>query len=175
VAVFQWGWLRGVLGVSSTGPIIAFAPIFLIGILFGLAMDYEVFLGTRIREEHMRGDPPDEAIAIGFRHGARVVVAAAVIMISVFGGFTLQTDPVIKTIGFAFAFGVLVDAFLVRMTFGPVVLSLLGERAWRLPQWLDHILPNADVEGLGLPQSGDGRGRDPLPAPVDTARPRAAE
>ncbi|HMK92611.1 MAG TPA: MMPL family transporter, partial [Thermoleophilia bacterium] len=155
VAVFQWGWLRGLLGVSSTGPIIAFAPIFLIGILFGLAMDYEVFLGTRIREEHMRGDAPNDAIALGFRHGARVVVAAAVIMISVFGGFTLQADPVIKTIGFAFAFGVLVDAFLVRMTFGPAVLSLLGERAWRLPGWLDRILPNADVEGLGLPEALD--------------------
>jgi putative drug exporter of the RND superfamily len=155
VAVFQWGWLHSALGVSSTGPIIAFAPIFLVGILFGLAMDYEVFLGTRIREEHMRGDSPNDAIALGFRHGARVVVAAAVIMISVFGGFTLQTDPIIKTIGFAFAFGILVDAFLVRMTFGPAVMSLLGERAWRLPSWLDRILPNADVEGLSLPRSRD--------------------
>jgi RND superfamily putative drug exporter len=150
VAVFQWGWLRGALDVGSTGPIIAFAPIFLIGILFGLAMDYEVFLGTRIREEHMRGDTANDAVTIGFRHGARVVVAAAFIMISVFGGFTLQTDPIIKTIGFAFAFGVFVDAFLVRMTFGPAVLSLLGQRAWRLPRWLDRVVPNADVEGLGL-------------------------
>ncbi len=157
VAVFQWGWLRGALGVSSTGPIIAFAPIFLVGILFGLAMDYEVFLGTRIREEHMRGDSPNEAIALGFRHGARVVVAAAIIMISVFGGFTLQTDPIIKTIGFAFAFGILVDAFMVRMTFGPAVMSLLGARAWRLPSWLDRNLPNADVEGLSLPEAQGSR------------------
>ena len=164
VAVFQWGWLRSVIGLSTTGPIIAFAPIFLIGILFGLAMDYEVFLGTRIREEHMRGDAPDEAIAIGFRHGARVVLAAAVIMISVFGGFTLQADPIIKTIGFAFALGVFIDAFLVRMTFGPAVLSLLGERAWRLPAWLDRILPNADVEGLGLPEAQRGPGAA-APAP----------
>jgi RND superfamily putative drug exporter len=168
VAVFQWGWLRSVLGVSSTGPIIAFAPIFLVGILFGLAMDYEVFLGTRIREEHVRGDAPNDAIALGFRHGARVVVAAAVIMISVFGGFTLQADPIIKTIGFAFAFGVLVDAFLVRMTFGPAVLSLLGERAWRLPSWLDRILPNPDVEGLSLSESLDERVGEPkLRAPSE--------
>ncbi|MCX6373589.1 MAG: MMPL family transporter [Actinobacteria bacterium] len=153
VAVFQWGWLQHLLGVSAPGPIIAFAPIFLVGILFGLAMDYEVFLTTRIREEHMRGDTANDAIALGLRHGARVVVAAAFIMISVFGGFMLQTDAIIRTIGFAFAFGVLVDAFLVRMTFGPAVLSLLGERAWRLPRWLDW-LPNADVEGLGLPEAG---------------------
>jgi RND superfamily putative drug exporter len=90
-----------------------------------------------------------------------VVVAAAVIMISVFGGFTLQADPIIKTIGFAFAFGVLVDAFLIRMTFGPTVLSLLGERAWRLPAWLDHILPNPDVEGLRLPEPEAEELREP--------------
>jgi putative drug exporter of the RND superfamily len=157
VAVFQWGWLQDLLGVSSPGPIIAFAPIFLIGILFGLAMDYEVFLVTRIREEHMRGDTANDAIAIGFRHGARVVVAAAIIMISVFGGFVLQTDPIIKTVGFAFAFGVFADAFLVRMAFGPAVMSLLGGRAWRLPSWLDRTLPNVDVEGLSLPPSQDDR------------------
>ncbi len=159
VAVFQWGWLRGALGVSSPGPIIAFAPIFLVGILFGLAMDYEVFLGTRIREEHMRGDSPNEAIALGFRHGARVVVAAAIIMISVFGGFTLQTDPIIKTIGFAFAFGILVDAFMVRMTFGPAVMSLLGERAWRLPSWLDRIPAERRCRGLEPARSAGITGR----------------
>jgi RND superfamily putative drug exporter len=162
VVVFQWGWLSSLLGVSSAGPIIAFAPIFLVGILFGLAMDYEVFLTTRIREEYMRGDSPDDAIAIGFRHGARVVIAAAVIMISVFGGFVLQTDPIIKTIGFAFALGVFLDAFFVRMTFGPAVMSLLGERAWRLPHWLGRILPNVDVDDRGLPGAEDpeppGRG-----------------
>jgi putative drug exporter of the RND superfamily len=160
VAVFQWGWLRVLIGLSNPGPILAFAPIFLIGILFGLAMDYEVFLVTRIREERMRGDTANDAIAVGFRHGARVVAAAAVIMISVFGGFMLQADPVIKTLGFAFAFGVLVDAFLVRMTFGPAVMSLLGERAWWLPSWLDRILPNVDIEGLGLPGSEDAPVRD---------------
>ncbi len=175
VAVFQWGWLSHLLGLSSPGPIIAFAPIFLVGILFGLAMDYEVFLVTRIREEHMRGDTANDAIALGFRHGARVVVAAAVIMISVFGGFTLQTDPTIKTIGFAFAFGVFVDAFLVRMTLGPAVMSLLGERAWRLPAWLDRILPNVDVEGLSLPGPEDERTRGRTSGAPGQAQPEAAE
>jgi putative drug exporter of the RND superfamily len=171
VAVFQWGWLRALIGLSNPGPILAFAPIFVIGIVFGLAMDYEVFLVTRIREEHMRGDTANDAIAIGFRHGARVVVAAAVIMISVFGGFTLQADSVIKTMGFAFALGVLIDAFLIRMTFGPAVMSLLGERAWRLPAWLDRILPNVDIEGLGLPEPQDER----APAAPGRAVPEPAE
>jgi RND superfamily putative drug exporter len=176
VAVFQWGWLRVLIGLSNPGPILAFAPIFVIGIIFGLAMDYEVFLVTRIREEHMRGDTANDAIAIGFRHGARVVVAAAVIMISVFGGFTLQADPVIKTLGFAFAFGVLVDAFLVRMTFGPAVMSLLGERAWWLPSWLDRVLPNVDVEGLGLPEPQDDRAvRERTQTAPGQAAPEAAE
>jgi RND superfamily putative drug exporter len=123
----------------------------------------------------MRGDPPNEAIAIGFRHGARVVVAAAVIMISVFGGFTLQANPIIRTIGFAFAFGVLVDAFLVRITFGPAVLSLLGEGAWRLPGWLDSILPNADVEGLALPEADGEQSRGRAGTPTGQAQIQTSE
>jgi RND superfamily putative drug exporter len=123
----------------------------------------------------MRGDAPDDAIALGFRHGARVVVAAAVIMISVFGGFTLQTDPIIKTIGFGFAFGILVDAFLVRMTFGPAVMSLLGERAWYLPSWLDRILPNADVEGLGLSETQHEPTAHGLGTPPNRVQPEASE
>jgi RND superfamily putative drug exporter len=150
VAVFQWGWLDGLLGVASTGPIISFLPILLIGVLFGLAMDYEVFLVTRMREEHVHGADAQEAIALGFRHGARVVTAAAVIMASVFAGFIFSSESIIKSIGFALAFGVIVDAFVVRMTLVPAVLSLLGERAWYLPAWLDRALPNVDVEGEKL-------------------------
>ena len=119
VAVFQWGWLAELFGVSSPGRSCASLPIFLIGILFGLAMDYEVFLVTRIREEHMRGDSADDASPSASGTARRVVAAAAVIMISVFAGFMLQATPIIKTIGFALAIGVLVDAFLVRMTIGP--------------------------------------------------------
>jgi RND superfamily putative drug exporter len=150
VAVFQWGWLAGVLGIATTGPVISIMPIFLIGILFGLAMDYEVFLVTRAREEYVHGAAPDDAIVTGMRHGARVVTAAALIMMSVFAGFILADDAIIKSIGFALAFGVAVDAFIVRMTIVPAVLSLLGRAAWWLPGWLDRLLPNVDVEGEQL-------------------------
>ncbi|MCW2605606.1 MAG: hypothetical protein JWO60_299 [Frankiales bacterium] len=150
VAVFQWGWLAGVLGLTQTGPILAFLPIFMIGIIFGLAMDYEVFLVTRIREEYVHGASPDDAVVAGFRHGGRVVTAAALIMISVFSAFLLSPDPTSKSFGFAFAFGVAIDAFVVRMTVVPAVLALLGDRAWGLPRWLDRLVPEVDVEGSGL-------------------------
>jgi RND superfamily putative drug exporter len=150
VFVFQQGHLASLIGVTATGPIISLMPIFLIGILFGLAMDYEVFLVTRTREEFVHGAAPNEAITSGMKHGARVVTAAALIMMSVFAGFILADDTIIKTLGFALAFGVAVDAFLVRMTIVPAVLSLFGRAAWWLPRGLDKILPNVDVEGEGL-------------------------
>ncbi|GIF98282.1 MMPL family transporter [Catellatospora citrea] len=150
VAVFQWGWLADLFGIESTGPIVSVMPIFLIGVLFGLAMDYEVFLVTRTREEYVHGATPDEAIVTGTRHGARVVTAAALIMISVFAGFILTDDTIVKSLGFALAVGVAVDAFLVRMTIVPAVLSLLGRAAWWLPGWIDRILPDVDVEGEQL-------------------------
>ncbi|GAA2534765.1 MMPL family transporter [Winogradskya humida] len=150
VAVFQWGWLAGLLGVESTGPIVSFIPIFLIGILFGLAMDYELFLVTRAREEYVHGATPDDAVISGVKYGARVVTAAALIMISVFAGFILADDTIIKSLGFALAFGVLIDAFVVRLTIVPAVLSLLGKAAWWLPKWLGKALPNIDVEGEQL-------------------------
>jgi RND superfamily putative drug exporter len=150
VAVFQWGWLAGLLGVESTGPVLSFLPILLIGLLFGLAMDYEVFLVSRMREDHVHGAAPTEAVIGGFRHGARVVTAAALIMGSVFGGFILGHDATVKSIGFALAFGVLVDAFVVRMAIVPAVMQLLGRSAWYLPRWLDRALPNVDIEGAAL-------------------------
>ncbi|MFF0146411.1 RND superfamily putative drug exporter [Amycolatopsis sulphurea] len=155
VAVFQWGWLAGLLGVESTGPIMSMLPILLIGVLFGLAMDYQVFLVTRMREEYVHGADPQEATVTGFRHGARVVVAAALIMISVFAGFVLAESSLIKSIGFALAFGVLVDAFVIRMTVVPAMMSLLGRVAWWLPRGLDRILPNVDVEGENLTRALD--------------------
>ena len=155
VAVFQWGWLNDLLGVASTGPIMSMLPILLIGVLFGLAMDYQVFLVTRMREEHVHGAAPEEAMVAGFRHGARVVVAAALIMISVFAGFVLAESTLIQSIGFALAFGVLVDAFVVRMTIVPAVMSLLGRHAWWLPAWLDKVMPNVDVEGEHLTKKLD--------------------
>ncbi|MHA4777008.1 MMPL family transporter [Streptomyces sp. MSC1_001] len=150
VAVFQWGWLGSLFGVEQTGPIMSMMPIFMVGVVFGLAMDYEVFLVTRMREAYVHGERPGEAIVTGFRHSARVVVAAAVIMIAVFSGFIGMTDQMIKMIGFGLAVAVLFDAFVVRMAIVPAVLALLGHKAWWLPKWLDRILPNVDVEGEGL-------------------------
>ncbi|WP_298321877.1 MMPL family transporter [Haloactinopolyspora sp.] len=150
VAVFQWGWLNGLLGIEQTGPIISMLPIFLIGVVFGLAMDYEVFLVTRMREEHVHGSGPTESVVTGFQHGARVVTAAAVIMISVFSGFIFSGEDVIMQIGLALAAAVAFDAFVVRMTIVPAVMALVGSRAWYLPRWLDRVLPNVDVEGEKL-------------------------
>ncbi|KHF45350.1 MMPL family transporter [Saccharomonospora viridis] len=158
VAVFQWGWLGDLLGVDATGPVMSVLPVLLIGVLFGLAMDYQVFLVTRMREEYVHGRSPDEAMITGFKHGSRVVVAAALIMISVFAGFVLAESVLIQSIGFALAFGVAVDAFVVRMTIVPALMSLLGRSAWWLPRWLDRVLPNVDVEGEKLTRGTGGDG-----------------
>jgi len=168
VAVFQWGWLNTLLGVSATGPIVSMMPIFIIGIVFGLAMDYEVFLVTRMREEFVAGADPHDAIVEGFSASARVVTAAAVIMISIFSGFMLAPDISIKMPGLGLATAILVDAFLVRMTMVPAVLALLGRAAWWLPGWLDRVLPDLDVEGRGLAAPGPGE-REPAAA-VQLAR-----
>ncbi|MEV4493005.1 MMPL family transporter [Micromonospora coxensis] len=150
VWVFQQGNLTDLVGLDTPGPLISFLPILLIGILFGLAMDYEVFLVSRMREDFVHGDTARQATINGMGHGARVVTAAALIMISVFGGFVFLDDPVIKSMGFALAIGVAIDAFVVRMTIVPAVMSLLNNSAWWLPRWLDKVLPNVDVEGEGL-------------------------
>lgn len=150
VAVFQWGWFNGPLGIEQTGPIISMLPIFLIGVVFGLAMDYQVFLVTRMREEHVHGAAPTESVVVGFQHGARVVTAAALIMMSVFAAFIFGGEDVIMQIGLALAAAVAFDAFVVRMTIVPAVMTLLGSRAWFLPRWLDRLLPNVDVEGEKL-------------------------
>jgi putative drug exporter of the RND superfamily len=150
VAVFQWGWLRDLLGVPSTGPVISFLPIILMAVLFGLAMDYEVFLVSRMREEYVHGSAPRAAVVGGARHAARVVTAAALIMFSVFASFATIDDVTVKAIAFGLAVGILVDAFLVRMTLVPAVLTLLGRRAWWLPRRLDRLLPELDVEGARL-------------------------
>ncbi|MCC3653453.1 MMPL family transporter [Streptomyces sp. S07_1.15] len=155
VAVFQWGWLGGLFGVEETGPIMSMMPIFMVGVVFGLAMDYEVFLVTRMREAHVHGETPHQAVVTGFRHGARVVTAAAVIMISVFAGFIGSSDSMIKMIGFGLAVAVLFDAFIVRMAIVPAVLGLLGKAAWWLPRSLDRVLPNVDVDGDGLQRELD--------------------
>ncbi|KXK63028.1 hypothetical protein AWW66_05125 [Micromonospora rosaria] len=127
-------------------------PILLTGILFGLAMDYEVFLVTRMREAYVHGAPARQAVVDGFTHSARVVAAAALIMVGVFAGFTLTDDIILKTIGFALAVGVLVDAFLVRMLVVPAVMLILGRRIWWMPRWMEKVVPSLDVEGEALAQ-----------------------
>ncbi|WP_369030230.1 MMPL family transporter [Streptomyces adonidis] len=150
VAVFQWGWGASLIGVESTGPIMSMMPIFLVGIVFGLAMDYEVFLVSRIREAYVHGEGAGQSITTGFRYSARVVAAAALIMIAVFAGFVTADESMIKMIGFGLAIAVLFDAFVVRMAFVPGVLALLGDKVAWLPKWLDRILPHLDVEGESL-------------------------
>lgn len=152
VAIFQQGRLADLVGVDVPGPLVSFLPILLIGILFGLAMDYEVFLVSRMREDFVHGDTAQQATVNGVGHNARVVTAAALIMTSVFGGFVLMHDPIIKSIGFALAVGVLIDAFVVRMTLVPAAMSLLGRAAWKLPRPVDRVLPNLDIEGESLRQ-----------------------
>ncbi|MGW1673728.1 MMPL family transporter [Streptomyces sp. NPDC002324] len=150
VAVFQWGWLAGLIGVEETGPIMSMMPIFMVGVVFGLAMDYEVFLVTRMREAYVHGENAHQAVVTGFRYSARVVAAAAAIMMAVFAGFIGSGESMIKMIGFGLAIAVFFDAFVVRMAIVPAVLALLGDKAWWLPKWLDRALPNVDVEGEGL-------------------------
>ncbi|WP_326811399.1 MMPL family transporter [Streptomyces scopuliridis] len=166
VAVFQYGHGAELLGVEQTGPIMSMMPIFLVGIVFGLAMDYEVFLVSRIREAYVHGERPAQAIVSGFRTSGRVVVAAALIMMAVFAGFVGASESMIKMIGFGLAAAVLFDAFVVRMAIVPAVLALLGDRAWRLPRWLDKVLPSIDIEGEAITR------KHPAPsAPVDQDNP----
>jgi uncharacterized membrane protein YdfJ with MMPL/SSD domain len=150
VAVFQDGHLNALFGVAKTGPVVSFLPVLLIGILFGLAMDYEVFLISRVREAFVHSGHARRAIVSGYRQSGRVVTAAAVIMISVFGSYVVDVDPVVKAIGLSLAFGVLVDAFIVRLTLVPAFMALLGRRAWWLPRGLDRVMPNLDIEGEKL-------------------------
>lgn len=173
VMVFQQGHGAGLLGVEQTGPIMSMMPIMLVGIVFGLAMDYEVFLVSRMREAYVHGERPGEAVVTGFRHSARVVTAAALIMMAVFAGFMTGGESMVKMVGFGLASAVLFDAFVIRMAFVPAVLALLGRAAWWLPRPLDRLLPRVDVEGEALahraaahptpaPASSDGDQQDPV-------------
>ena len=150
VWVFQNGNLADLFAVAQTGPIVSFLPVLLIGILFGLAMDYEVFLVSRMREAYVHSGDARESVVTGYGQSGRVVTAAAVIMTAVFGAFLLSDDPIVKSIGLSLAFGVLADAFIVRMTLVPAVMALLGRRAWWLPRRLERVVPEVDIEGERL-------------------------
>jgi len=171
VAVFQWGWLRDVFGVETTVPIISFLPMMLFAILFGLSMDYEVFLLSRVREEYLHHRDNDRAVIEGISATGRVITSAALIMISVFAAFVLSPEPTIKMFGLGLAVAVLIDATVVRVVLVPATMKLLGDRNWWLPGWLDRILPRIDIEGgagLPVPEYEVDRGevdhdRDPTP------------
>jgi uncharacterized membrane protein YdfJ with MMPL/SSD domain len=151
--VFQDGNLADVFGVASANPVVSFLPVLLIGILFGLAMDYQVFLVSRMREAYLHSGNAREAVVTGYGQSGRVVAAAAVIMTAVFAAFLLDPDPVTKSIGLSLAFGVIADAFIVRMTLVPAVMALLGDRAWKLPRRLERVVPEVDIEGEKLSNS----------------------
>ncbi|MEU3846423.1 MMPL family transporter [Micrococcus terreus] len=166
VAIYQWGWLSDVFGVHNPGAILSFLPTIMIGVLFGLAMDYQLFVASGMREAYAHGSRARVAVVEGLHAGRSVVTAAAIIMISVFGGFIFAESAMIRPIGFGLAFGVLVDAFLVRLLLMPALMHLFGDAAWWLPKWLDRIMPNVDVEGSALERShsfehvGDHEGAD---------------
>jgi putative drug exporter of the RND superfamily len=165
VAIFQWGWARELIGVDKAGPIEAWVPMFLFAIVFGLSMDYEVFLLSRIKEEYDRTKDNATAVADGLAVTARVITAAALIMFCVFGAFALGDDRQLKLFGLGLAFAVLIDATIVRMLLVPATMELLGDKNWWIPKWLDRILPNIDVEGHALevpPQPGAERPADEL-------------
>ncbi|MCR2784836.1 MULTISPECIES: MMPL family transporter [unclassified Microbacterium] len=149
-AIYQWGWLGDLFGVHDPGPVLSFAPIIIMGVLFGLAMDYQLFLVSGMREAYVHGMPARAAVVAGLRSGRAVVTAAAIIMASVFGGFVFSHLGMVRPLGFGLAIGVLFDAFVVRMVLVPAVMHLCGNAAWWLPKWLDRIMPDVDVEGAAL-------------------------
>jgi putative drug exporter of the RND superfamily len=146
VAVFEWGWLSGIVGLDQGGPTSSFLPVIVLSILFGLSMDYEVFLASRVREEYVSGKDPHRAINDGIAAVGRVIIAAALIMGSVFWAFILTDDRVVKSFGLGLGVAILIDALIVRMILVPATMRLLGRHAWYIPRWLDRILPNLTIE-----------------------------
>jgi RND superfamily putative drug exporter len=155
VAIFQWGWGMNLIGVGKAGPIESWAPMMLFAIVFGLSMDYEVFLLSRVREEYLRTGNNAEAVADGLTATARVITAAALIMVCVFAAFVLGYDRQLKLFGLGLALAVFIDATIVRMVLVPATMELLGDRNWWIPKWIDRMLPKIDVEGHNLDPVSD--------------------
>lgn len=168
-AVYQWGWLGNVFQVATPGPVLSFAPLIIMGVLFGLAMDYQLFVASGMREAYVHGMPARAAVVAGRRNARAVIIAAAIIMISVFGGFVFAHMTMVRPLGFGLAIGVLFDAFIVRLLLVPALMHLVGDKAWWLPKWLDRILPNADVEGASLEREHPVAG-SPEPKVLSTPR-----
>jgi RND superfamily putative drug exporter len=168
VALFQWGWLGDVTGVEPA-PIEPWMPMMLFAIVFGLSMDYEVFLLSRIREEWHRTGDSRRSVADGLAATAKVITAAAAIMVFVFGSFILESDRTAKLMGTGLAMAILLDATVVRMLLVPATMELLGDKNWWLPGWLDRILPNVDVEGhIDESVFEEDDDQDPTPTPEPT-------
>ena len=171
VMVFQWGWGMNLIGLEATVPIVSFIPMFMFAILFGLSMDYEVFLLSRVREEYLRTGDNDSSVIYGIASTARVITSAALIMISVFLGFVLGDDPAIKMTGLGLATAIFVDATIVRLVLVPATMTLMGDANWWLPGWLDRLLPTIDIEGeFGLPGAPDVHAREDIDGVVEMAR-----
>ena len=172
-AVFQNGWGASLLGIDKTGPIEAFLPVLMFPILFGLSMDYEVFLVSRIYEEWHRRRDNREAVTHGLAATGRTITAAAAIMVLVFGAFVLGGERVIELFGIGLASAVLLDAVIVRSVLVPAVMMLLGDANWRLPEWLERRLPHLNVEGEAARVPRRRSRRPPAPCPRSATRPRA--
>jgi len=164
VMVFQWGWGAGIIGLESAVPIVSFIPMFMFAILFGLSMDYEVFLLSRVRGEYAVTGDNDASVVRGIASTARVITSAALIMISVFLGFVLGDDPAIKMFGLGLATAIFVDATIVRMVLVPATMKLMGDANWWIPDWLDRLLPSVDIEGTG--QHHDAPALDEIEEPL---------
>jgi uncharacterized membrane protein YdfJ with MMPL/SSD domain len=147
VLVFQDGYLSELFGITNVGPLLNFLPILVVGIVFGLAMDYQVFLVSRMREDYNHSGDAKKSVISGMEHNGLVVTLAALIMISVFCGFIFMDEPIIQSLGLALTAAVFIDAFIVRMTFVPAVMAIMGKSAWYIPKWLDRMLPKVDIEG----------------------------
>ncbi|MGZ0217430.1 MAG: MMPL family transporter, partial [Acidimicrobiales bacterium] len=171
VMVFQWGWGMNLIGLEATVPIVSFIPMFMFAILFGLSMDYEVFLLSRVREEYLRTGDNDSSVIYGIASTARVITSAALIMISVFLGFVLGDDPAIKMTGLGLATAIFVDATIVRLVLVPATMTLMGDANWWLPGWLDRLLPTIDIEGeFGLPGAPGAQATEDTDGIVEMAR-----
>jgi RND superfamily putative drug exporter len=169
VAIFQWQWGSSLLGIDGEVPIVSFIPLFMFAILFGLSMDYNVFLLSRVREEYMKGAGPRESVINGMAKVSRLILAAGAIMTAVFLGFATDPDVIIKIFGVGLGMAILIDVLIVRMIVSPAVMTLLGDRAWWFPAWLDRLLPNVELEG-----DGDGTASDEPRDAGDEHEPRRA-
>ena len=160
VAIFQWGWGRSLLGIDQLIPIVSFVPMMMFAVLFGLSMDYEVFLLSRIREEYLKTGNNVESVVSGISTTARVITSAALIMIAVFLSFVTQPDPIAKMFGIGLAVAVFIDATIVRIVLVPATMVLLGDTNWWLPGWLDRILPKMSLESASDPEAVE---QEPVP------------